>query len=455
MVRRSALQPAKVTALSFAILIVIGTILLMLPICWVDGSPDALVALFTATSAVCVTGLVVVDTGSAFTTFGQVVIMLLIQIGGIGYMTMATTVAVIIGRELSVSQRLMLRESQGRLELAGVIRLARNTFLFALLVELVAAIILSIRFAYDPSINGLRAIYFGVFHAISGFCNAGFDLMGPIHGEYSSLIHYRMDPAVVLTIAALITLGSLGFPVIDEVLHKQKRRFSLHSRLVLWVTVVLTVGGALGFLLIEWSNPLTIGNDSFGGKLMNSFFQSVSRTAGFSTVDMSGLHATTLIMIGVLMFIGGSPGGVAGGIKTTTFVLIVVAIISVIKGRTDSEVFGKRIPPSNTYRALAIAGLAASIVTVVTMVMTYLEIKTPGLAELAIFLELQFEVLSAWGTVGYSTGITRDLSSAGQMILIGVMYVGRIGPLTAFVALASRERTARRRLAEEHVVIGS
>lgn len=346
--RRSALQPAKVTALSFAILIVIGTILLMLPICWVDGNPNLLAALFTATSAVCVTGLVVVDTGTAFTTFGQVVIMLLIQIGGIGYMTMATTVAIIIGRELSVAQRLMLRETQGTLELAGVIRLAKNTLVFALLVELVAAIILSIRFAYDPNINGLQAVYFGVFHAISGFCNAGFDLFGPIYGEYSSLVHYSADPTVLLTIAALIIFGSLGFPVIDEILHRQRRRFSLHSRLVFWATAVLIIGGTLGFLIIEWSNPLTIGNDGFGDKLMNSFFQSTSRTAGFSTVDMSGLHATTLIMIGILMFIGGSPGGVAGGIKTTTFVLIVVAIISVIKGRTDSEVFGKRIPQATS-----------------------------------------------------------------------------------------------------------
>ncbi|MFQ3550088.1 MAG: TrkH family potassium uptake protein, partial [Armatimonadota bacterium] len=448
------LQPAAATFLSFLILIIIGTILLMLPISWVDGRPNSIAALFTATSAVCVTGLVVVDTGSAFTTFGQVIIMFLIQMGGIGYMTMATAVAILLGRKLGISQRLLLIESHGKPKLAGVLRLARNTLLFALLVEFVAAIILSIRFAYDPNIEGAKAIYFGVFHAVSGFCNAGFDLFGPIYGEFSSLSHYKNDITINLTLSLIILIGTLGFPVIDEILHREKKRFSLHTKMVFTATAAILFAGTILILIIEWSNPYTIGRDRIGEKLLASFFQSASRTAGFSTIDIAQVHAATLLILGIMMFIGGSPGSVAGGIKTTTFIIIIMSVISVVKGKTDTEIFGRRILQENVSRALAIIILALVITVSATIFLTLTEVKQTGVKELAEFMSIDFEVLSAWGTVGYSTGITRDISTQGNILLIILMFIGRLGSLTVFAALVNREKPISRRLSEEDVILG-
>lgn len=451
----SELRPATTIALSFAILIVIGTILLSLPVAWENGRSDPFAALFTATSAVCVTGLVVVDTSTAFSTFGEIVILLLIQIGGLGYMTIATAAAIILGRELGVTERIVLRESHGQPRLSGIIRLTRNTLLFTLIVEAIGAVILSVRFAFDPMINGGRAVYFGVFHAISAFCNAGFDLMGVIYGEYAGITHYKLDAVVSLTVAGLIIIGGLGYPVVEELIRRRGLRLSVHARLVVWTTVVLLIFGTAAVMILEWSNPQTLGEMPLWGKALNSFFTSTTtRTAGYNTLDTSQLNATTLFLMSILMFIGASPGGTGGGIKTTTFILIFVAVLSVIKGRTDSEVFGRRIPAPNVYRALAIAIVAAMLVIVATMALTFTEVDISRAGERTGFIDVQFEVFSAFGTVGLTTGITPMLSDLGRVIIILIMYIGRIGPLTAFAALAIREKPVKRRLAEENVVIG-
>lgn len=452
---RAALKPATIIALSFAIAIAVGTLFLALPVARQDGLSHPFDALFTATSAVCVTGLVVVDTSTAYTTFGEIVILLLIQIGGLGYMTIATAAAILLGRELGITQRIALRESHGQVRLGGIIRLTRNTMIFTLAVETIGAVILSLRFAADPNINGFRAVYYGIFHAVSSFCNAGFDLMGVVYGPFTSITHYKSDVVVCLTIAGLIIIGGLGYPVVEDLVRRNKRRLTTHTKLVVTTTAALLAFGMLSFLIIEWSNPQTMGGAPLGEKLLSSFFQSATaRTAGYNSIDIGQVRAATLFMLGVLMFIGGSPSGTAGGIKTTTFAIMLVAVYSVIKGRTDSEAFGRRIPAPEVYRALAIAILAAILVMLATMALTLTEPAVAGPGGASNFLDVHFEVLSAWGTVGLTTGITRDLSALGKIIIIFMMYIGRIGPLTAFAALAIREKPVRRRLAEEHVVIG-
>lgn len=453
---KSALRPASIIALSFAILIAVGTLLLSLPIAWVDGGVHPLDALFTATSAVCVTGLVVVDTSTAFTMFGEIVILLLIQMGGLGYMTIATAAAILLGRELGVTQRIQLQESHGQYRLSGMIRLTRNTAIYALMIEAIGALILITRFAFDPNINGVRAIYYGVFHAVSAFCNAGFDLMGVIYGKFSGITHYAQDPVVSLTIAGLIIIGGMGYPVVEELLQRKKRRrLTTHAKLVVYTTAALLVVGTVLILGIEWTNADTIGNMPIGGKLLASFFQSVTaRSSGYNTINISQVHATTLFIMGILMFIGASPGGTGGGVKTTTFVLMLLAVYSVAKGKTDTEAFGRRIPPEEVYRALTITILAAILVLAATTILTFTEVDVADANGRASFMNVQFETISAWGTVGLTTGITPSLSTMGRLIIIFVMYIGRIGPLTAFAALALREKPVRRRLAEEHVVIG-
>ncbi|MBI2841806.1 MAG: Trk family potassium uptake protein [Armatimonadetes bacterium] len=453
--RRSAFRPATTIALSFAILIAVGTVLLSLPVARADGRVDPFAAIFTATSTVCVTGLVIADTATTFTTFGEIVVLVLIQLGGLGYMTIATVVAILLGRELGLSERIVLREAHGQPRLSGVIRLTRNTLMFTLVAEAVGTTILVLRFASDPNFNGWKSLYYAVFHSVSAFCNAGFDLMGAVFGKFSSLTAYKLDPVVSLTIAGLFIIGGLGYPVVEELARRKKRRLSVHARLVVWTTAALLLLGTAAILILEWSNPETLQGLSLPGKLLVSFFQSATaRTAGFSTVDIADVNATTLFVLGTLMFIGASPGGTGGGVKTTTFVLMVVAVLSVLRGRTDSEVFGRRIPAANVYRALAIVILSAILVAVATMVLTLTELDVASRGERAGFMAVQFEVLSAWGTVGLSTGITPDLSGVGRIVIIIMMYVGRIGPLTAFAALAAREKPVKRRLAEEHVVIG-
>ncbi|MFQ3549920.1 MAG: TrkH family potassium uptake protein [Armatimonadota bacterium] len=449
------LRPATTIALSFAILIAIGTLLLSIPACRVDKAIVPYNAFFTATSAVCVTGLVVEDTGTTYTTFGQIVILLLIQLGGLGYMTVATVVAIILGKEPGVTERITLKESYGLQKLSGVVRLTRNTLFFTLICEAIGAIILMLRFAATTAISGWQAVYYGIFHSVSAFCNAGFDIMGPEYGKFSSLTNFVSDPVISFIIPALFIIGGLGYPVVEEIIRGKKRKWSLHAKLVILTSIALLFLGTFAIMTLEWSNPDTLRGMSFTQKLMSSFFQSATcRTAGFNTLDIGSFHATTLAIMGMLMFIGASPGGTGGGVKTTTIVLMIIAVISIIRGKQDSEIFGKRIPQENINKALAISIVAALIVIICTIMLTFTEVDFINPKHKANFVDVQFEALSAWGTVGLSTGITPDLCSFGRIVIIILMFVGRIGPLTAFAALAFREKPVKRRLAEENVVIG-
>lgn len=438
------LNPAQVLALGFAGLIIIGGTLLNLPIASVEGKSIGFIdSLFTAASAVCVTGLVVVNTATYWTLFGKVVILILVQIGGLGFMTMATLVALIIGKKITLKQRLVLQEGLNQFSLEGVVKLTKYVIISTLVVETIGAIILSTRFI---PVYGLKAgIWSSIFHSISAFCNAGFDITG------SSMVPFVGDIVVNITLALLIIIGGLGYTVyIDLTTRKEFRKTTLNTKFVLLSTAILIMIGFVFFLIIEFSNPKTIGNLSFVDKITTSMFQAViPRTAGFNSIDIGGMtKATTFFMI-VLMFIGGSPGSTAGGIKTTTIGVIILTIISVLKGKSDVEVFKKRIPHELIFRALAVLSIALLVVVLVTMVLTLTEAENT-------FLDLLFETTSAFATVGLTRGITPNLSTFGKILLSFCMFAGRLGPLTLGFALARRQNKDKGnvRYSEGKIMIG-
>lgn len=439
-------NPARVLVLGFGVVILIGTSLLMLPSASQNQQSAGLVnALFTATSAVCVTGLVVVDTGTHWTIFGKTVIALLIQIGGIGFMSMATLFAVILGKKISLKERLLIQQAVGQNTLSGVVRFSLYLLALTFSLELMGAILLSFRFV--PEYGFGTGVGYAFFHAVSAFCNAGFDLIG--HGR--SLTPYVTDPLVNFTIGALIILGGLGFTVIlDIISHYKTRRFALHTRLVLLMTAVLLLTGAVLFIMMEWNNPETMGDLHVWEKLQAGFFQSLTtRTAGFNTVDTGSLTTASQLLTVILMFIGGSPASTAGGIKTVTFGVMLIMAISVIQGKENVEIFKRKIPFEVVNRAITILVIGLLMVVSVTMALSILE---PGFS----FMEVLFEVTSAFGTVGLSTGITSSLGNPGKVLLIITMFAGRVGTLTIGFALASRQSRYQNLVhyAEERVLVG-
>ncbi len=441
---RRALRPARILVLSFLTAIGLGTVLLLLPVAVAPGrSTDPVTALFTATSAVCVTGLVVVETGRHWSPFGQAVIALLIQVGGIGIMTTGTVFALVTGRRIGLRERLVIHETFGKDGYAGMVRLVRVIVTTTLVLEAIGAVYLAARFARDMPPG--RAAYFGVFHAVSAFCNAGFDLFG------DSLARYVADPVVNLGFMSLIITGGLGFPVLVDVTGNIRRRgryLSLHTRIVLATTAVLLVAGAASILVLEWNNPATLAPLGWKGRLLASLFHSVTpRTAGFNTLPTGQLFPATLLLSMVLMFIGASPGGTGGGIKTTTAVVLFTEVKSVLAGRADMELFGRRIGREVAGKSLAIAFL--SLVLVVATTAFLLTTEAFG------FLPVLFESVSAFGTVGLSMGITPELSVAGRLMVVLTMFTGRVGTLTVFLAVATRDRVpASYRRPEEKIMVG-
>lgn len=437
------ITPARILVSGFLLLILIGASLLSLPIATVDQAGLAPVdALFTATSAVCVTGLVVVDTGTYFTPFGQVIILGLIQIGGLGFMTLTTLIAILLGRRIGLRQRIVIKESLNQLSTAGMVRLTKQIVLTTLVIEGLGALILALRFAKWMALP--QAAYFGVFHAISAFANAGFDLMG----NFQSFTEHTGDPVISFTLPALFILGGLGFTVLLEIgEYKRERQLSLHAKIVLVSTLVLIVLGVLGVMVLEWTNPATLGALSRPSRFLAAFFQGVTpRTAGFSTLDYGDLRIPTLLFTMVLMFIGASPGGTGGGVKTTTMAAILLAVRSELTGAEEVEVFERRLPFYIVTRALAI--VVVGLVLLITVIMIL------SLTESQEFIKILFEAVSAFGTVGLSTGITPETSSVGRLLLSLLMYVGRVGPITFGLALAQKQEKTNRRYAQERIVVG-
>jgi trk system potassium uptake protein len=438
-------RPAVVVALGFAGMVLLVTALLMLPIADEGGRTTSfLEALFTATSAVCVTGLVVVDTPTHWSTFGEVVIAAGIQVGGFGFMTSASLLGVLVARRLGLRTRVLAAAETRSVGLGDVRQVIRGVALISLVIEGAVALVLALRFWLGYDMSAGRAVYHGVFHAVSSFNNAGFALYT------DNLIGFATDPFVCLPIAAAVILGGIGFPVILELRRELRtpRLWSLHTKTTLWGTGLLLAAGTGLVTAFEWRNPGTLGPMGIADKLLVGFFQGgvQPRTAGFNSVDYAQVNETSLLVTDGLMFIGGGSAGTAGGIKITTFFLLLFAIIAEVRGDPTVDAFGRQIPAAVLRQALSVALVGVALVGAATLGLL-------GVSGLDLDRVL-FEAVSAFATVGLSTGITAQLPPAGQYILIGLMFVGRIGPITFASALALRQSRKLFRRPEERAIVG-
>ncbi|MCM2130600.1 TrkH family potassium uptake protein [Larsenimonas rhizosphaerae] len=438
--RALQLNPPLMLLTGFTVLAILGTLALQLPgsttisITWME-------ALFTATSAITVTGLGVMDVGQHLTTWGQVILLILIQLGGLGFMTFAALTMVFLGARLPIQQQNVVRESLNQSSYSDLLQLVRLVIVFALVVELLTTLLLAI--AWVPDLGWHKGLWYSVFHAISAFNNAGFSLWS------DSLVHYAGSPLVTLTITASFIIGGLGFAVVQELLkHRRHTPWSMQTRLVILTTVGLNVVGTLMFALLEWHNPHTLGGmPSLSDKWLAAWFQAVTpRTAGFNTIDTGDLTTPSSLLTMLYMFIGGGPGSTASGIKVTTFVVLLLTARAFLRGSTEPVIFSRRISSEIVFKAVAVA-LSAMIL--VFTVLFGLSITEPGKP----FLDLAFETVSAFGTVGLSRGVTPHLSGEGQLLLVLTMLLGRVGSLSLGYFLATRQ-TPGLRYAKGRIQIG-
>ena len=437
-------HPAQLIVFAFAGAILVGTGLLLLPFATVEaGGASLTTALFTSTSAICVTGLIVVDTPTYWTHFGQVVILGLIQAGGLGIMTLASLLALLVARRLGLRSRLVAQAETAAPELQDVRRLVVGVVLLSVLFEALAATVLTLRFWLSYDFTFGSALYRGIFHAISAFNNAGFALWS------DSLVQFVTDGWISVTVALAIVAGGLGFPVWLELRRRFRapRSWTLHTKLTLAGTLFLVAFGFVLVLVLEWSNERTTGELGVGGKLLASFFQGVTpRTAGFNTLDYASVEPETLLVTDVLMFAGGGSASTAGGIKVTTLMLLFLMVWAEARGEPNVTAFGRRVPAHAQRQALAVTFIAMNAVVIATLAL----MADSGLG----LQESLFEAISAFGTVGLSTGITASFDDVGRLILVALMFLGRTGPYTLAVALALRERRRLYRYPEERPIIG-
>lgn len=445
--RRKAISATKVIALVFAAIILLGACLLSLPGASRSGvSCGFRPALFTATSATCVTGLVLYDTWSQWSGFGQIVIIALIEIGGLGFMSAATLMLFVLRRKIGLKQRLVMAQALSLNDMDGVVRLQKTVIVGSLSIEAVGALILTLRFW--PEYGFVRALRWGVFHSISAFCNAGFDIFGCI-APGSSLVEFQSDPVVLLTLGALVIIGGLGFLVWEEVaVHRSFHKLSVYARLVLITTGVLLLAGWAATCVLEWNNPGTLGNMGTGDKLLNGLFQSITlRTAGFASVDQSRLTEGGKAVSMVLMLIGGSSGSTAGGLKTVTFMVLLLFIRSRARGRDTVCVFKRTIPKGQVLDAMTIAFLMIGLAMFGGIFLSATSAIT--------FTDALYESISALATVGLTAGATGSLSIPAQILIILYMYFGRVGVLTISLGfLMGNKAEERFRYAETSLLIG-
>ncbi|MDN9843283.1 TrkH family potassium uptake protein [Clostridioides difficile] len=444
------MRPTQIMVSGFAAIIVIGALLLTLPIASQSGESIGLLnALFTATSAVCVTGLVMVDTATYWSLFGQIVIITLIQIGGLGFMTVATMFSLMARKKIQLRERLLIQESLNQADLSGLVRLTRFVLIITITIEGIGALVLSTVFI--PQFGLSKGIWYSVFHAISAFCNAGFDLMGSVSGTFTSLNSYVNNFTVSMTVCALIVLGGLGFPVVLDIV--RKRRFSklnVHSKVVLFSTATLIFVGALFIFLIEFNQKATMADLPLKGKVLSAIFQSVTaRTAGFNTLDLATLRESSVFVMIILMFIGASPASTGGGIKTTTLAVLIITVRSFLSGKSDIEAFERRLAPSTIKKSLGIFVISISAVIFGTLIIS---ITQPNFT----LVQSAFEVTSALATVGSSLAGTPNLNALGKIIIIIFMFMGRVGSLTLFMAILSggRRKSQPIRYAEGKIMVG-
>ena len=446
----------RTTSKIFLLAILTGAVLLTLPVATVSGKSDFLTALFTATTSVCVTGLVVVPTFSYWTLFGKIVILALIQLGGLGIVALTSFVMLLMNRKFSLRNRMMIQDAFGLSTMQGMVVFIKRVIKGTVIVEMLGAVLYM--FAFIPQFGVAHGIWYSVFNAISAFCNAGIDLLGE-----NSLADYVTNPLVNVTTMGLIIASGLGFNVwwdlgkrIKLVFQKKLspgrlfRTLRLQSKLVLTTTGILLLGGTICILLFEYKNPDTLGSLSFGQKLMAAAFQSVTtRTAGFFTIDQGALTSGSVIICLFLMLVGGSPMGTAGGVKTTTLAVLVLSIIANLRGKKDVEVYGRKIRSSYIRSAQVVVGMAVSVLFISVLGIFAVMPEAP-------FVDVLYELTSAVGTVGLSRGLTAALNTPAKWIVIFTMYLGRIGPLTLGAAVVSRaqKRTKDVHLAEENIMIG-
>lgn len=441
--KRLVRNPPVTFLLSFATTIMIGSILLMLPSATVTHKMTSFVdALFTATSATCVTGLVVVDTGTYYSLFGQLVILALIQIGGLGIMTISTAFAVLLGQQLTLKVENVMQNVMGEGMKFDMLTLVKNVVLVTLIIEAIGAFILY--FTFSRSYEPIKAFYFSIFHSISAFCNAGFCLYS------DSFVRYAFNININFIISLLIILGGLGFSVIIDLYNhsvKKNRRYSLtlHTKIVIATSAFLLAFGTIAFLISEYNS--TMKGFAAYQRIMCSWFQSVTcRTAGFNTIDQGQIsHSTSLVSI-ILMFIGASPGSTGGGIKTSTFALLLLSIIAMMKGQTDLTIFKRKIGSYSIRESTSLITLSMISIFIIVFIMLMV---SPFSME-----QILFEAVSAFGTVGLSMGITPSLNSISKLLIVLLMYIGRVGPLTVLFALSQRKKVLHFSLAEEKIAIG-
>jgi trk system potassium uptake protein TrkH len=438
-------NPYMFFVIAFALIIFLGAILLDLPISTKDGSSIGFVdALFTSTSAMCVTGLAVVNTAQYWTVFGKIVILILIQMGGLGVMTMSTMIAFLLGKKISLKTRVFIMEERNVDELQGVVRLTRSILVFTFLIEFIGAILLSFVFVRDYGLS--KGIAFSIFHSVSAFCNAGFDITG------NSMMNYVDNPLITFTISLLVIIGGIGYFIFCDIYDsKGFRKLTLHSKLVLIISSMLLLIGFVVIFILEYNNPGTIGNLSLSGKIQASIFQSVApRTAGYNSIAIENLRVPTVNLILIFMFIGGSSGSTAGGVKVSTIGVIFVAIYNFVRGKRDVEIFMKRIEYTTIIKAISIVGIGMLLINIVTLILTITEANS-GFD----FLDILFETVSSFGTVGLSRGLTPSLSDAGRIILSVVMFIGRLGPLTvAFAFMKQHKNIGNYTYAEGKIIVG-
>ena len=442
MIRKLKKNPPLMVCLSFFALILFGAILLDLPIASANGERIGFLnAFFTSTSASCVTGLIVANTATQWTAFGKVVIILLIQIGGLGTMVFLSLVAMALNKRIGITERRIIKEQTNADTSKGIIRLVIYIIKFSLAVELIGAILLATKFIPDFGLG--RGILFSLFHSISAFCNAGFDLTG------NSLTDYVSDFTVNMTISLLIIFGGLGFTVFIDIYRKRRfKNLSLHSKVVISFTAILILVGTLAFFLIEYKSPAMLGL-TLKGKILSSFFMSVTaRTAGFNTIDLGKMQEGSVIVTIMLMFIGASPASTGGGIKTTTFGVLLSSTISVLRGNKEIEIFHKSISYDTLIKSLCIFTLGSFLVIFSSLWITLIEQGK------FLYLDILYEIVSAFGTVGVSRGITADLSSLSKIILIILMYLGRVGAATLGVSILDTHRKKHTRYSEGKIIVG-
>lgn len=431
--RHFRLTPTRTIMIGFLVIILIGTFLLSLPISNSDNAWLPFIdSFFTATSAVCVTGLVVRDTGVQFSLFGQVVILFLIQIGGLGFMTVATVVFMLMGRKITLRERLAIKESLVEFKLQGVVKLIRSIIIMTLVIEAVGAILLM--FSFIPA-YGAKGIYLSIFHSVSAFCNAGFDLLGTLEAPFQGYSVFATNVMACLPLLMLIVTGGLGFTVLRDLISTRKwSKLSIHSKVVLTMSGLLIFTGFIFFFLAEYNNALTIGNMNFGEKILASLFQAITpRTAGFSTIAQSELTNASKLFTSVMMFIGASPGSTGGGVKTTVIFVIIVVVASNFKGRNKVVVDLHEIPSVRVMKAVSIVVFASLLIITSSILLMLFEQGNNSLTMESLF----FEAVSAFGTVGLSYGITPELSTLSKIVVIVTMFLGRVGPLTVGFAIVA------------------